>query len=409
MADMKIAIIGGGASGMMAAIVAARQGAEVTIYEKKERIGKKILATGNGKCNFSNVVLSTEDYRGDYLELLPSYLSEFNETDSVPFFSSLGMLIRDKNGYLYPASEQASTVLDLLRQELTLLMVRIITDASPVISTKTDCGSPFYITHEKKKMEYDKVILSCGSYAGEKAQNEQSGYEYAKAFGHHIVPVVPALVQLRSKETYFKSISGVRCDALISLLVNGKKVEQDRGELQLTDYGISGIPVFQISRFASYALLKKESVRVTIDLLPDFSAEDLKIMLTARLLLQGHKTVEEFLTGILNKKLNALFLKFSNLKAEKKANEYTMEQFETLLFLMKSWDVPICATNPFENAQVCAGGIDMKQVDLHLESKLCKGLYFTGELLDIDGKCGGYNLQWAWTSGYIAGKYASTL
>ncbi|MBR5597033.1 MAG: aminoacetone oxidase family FAD-binding enzyme [Lachnospiraceae bacterium] len=406
---MKIAIIGGGASGMMAAIAAARNGAEVTIIERKDRIGKKILATGNGKCNFTNKIINNNDYHSQNNNAYSDYISQFDEKRCILFFQELGMLVKEKNGYCYPRSEQASTILDLLRLELKKYNVTVFTEDYPNSIEKKKKEFQI-ILNSGKKLYFDRVILSCGSYAGEKKILDPSGYTYAKKFGHKIVPIVPALVQLRVENNDMKSIAGVRCDANISLFVDRKHVVDEKGELQLTDYGISGIPIFQLSRHAAYGIYHKKKVVAYIDFLPEYDmkswisfAENKYISMPANI------TVEEFLQGFLNKKLNLYFLKNAGIKPDTKLSNISFSKLEKMLHNMKSCEFIIRSTNPFENAQICAGGISMDEVTHNLESKIINGLYFSGEILDVDGRCGGYNLQWAWSSGYIAGNAASTI
>ena len=404
---MKIGIIGAGASGMFAAITAARQGAEVTLIEKKDRIGKKILATGNGKCNFTNKSMKQVDFKSQYTNVFDDYVSQFDKNEVISFFQSSGMLTKEKNGYYYPRSEQASTVLDLLRLQLKTYKVSVLTEKYP-ISIKKKKKQFEIILNNNEKLFFDRIILACGSFAGEKKHDNYSGYTYAKNFGHTIVPVVPALVQVRAKSKDFKTIAGVRCDANIKLYIDNTLSTEEFGELQLTDYGISGIPVFQLSRYVSYGIYEKKPVTAAIDFLPEYNIEEWHSFVESKWKNSSKNiTAEEFFQGFLNKKLNLMFLKNAGIKAETPLNQLKFSKIQQAIETMKCWKIEIEGTNPFENAQVCAGGISMDEITLQMESKLIPGLFFTGELLDVDGRCGGYNLQWAWTSGYLAGKYAS--
>ncbi len=406
---MKIAIVGAGASGMMSAIFAAKNGAKVTLIERNDRVGKKILATGNGKCNFTNKSMSSLDFISQHKNIYNDYISHFDNFEVISFFQKLGMLVKDRNGYCYPRSEQATTVLDLLRLQLKQLNVEILTEIYPVSILKKK--KDFEITFSNNtKAFYNRVILSCGSLAGEKKHCEYSGYDYAKAFGHRLVPLVPALVQLRCQEKDLKAIAGVRCDANIKLYIDNKLTTEEFGELQLTDYGLSGIPIFQLSRFAAYGIYEKKRVLAKIDFLPEYDKDSwITYAYNKWNTMNKFCTLEEYLQGFLNKKLNLFFVKKEGLKADMPLSKLTFSDVEKLLLAMKEWEVPVTGTNPFENAQVCAGGVSMAEVTDTLESKLVPGLFFAGEILDVDGRCGGYNLQWAWTSGYIAGKYASQI
>ena len=404
---MKIGIIGAGASGMFAAITAAKQGAEVTLIEKKDRIGKKILATGNGKCNFTNKSMKQVDFKSQRTNIFDDYISQFDENEVISFFQSNGMLTKEKNGYYYPRSEQASTVLDLLRLQLKTYKVSVLTEKYPISIQKKKKQFEI-ILNSNEKLFFDRIILACGSFAGEKKQDNYNGYTYAKNFGHTIVPVVPALVQVRAKGKDFKSIAGVRCDANIKLYIDNCLSAEEFGELQLTDYGISGIPVFQLSRYVSYGIYEKKLVTAVIDFLPEYNIEEWHSFVETKWKNSSKNiTVEEFFQGFLNKKLNMMFLKNAGIKAETPLNQLKYSKIKQAIETIKCWKIEIEGTNPFENAQVCAGGISMDEITLQMESKLIAGLFFTGELLDVDGRCGGYNLQWAWTSGYLAGKYAA--
>jgi len=409
-AKVKIGVIGGGAAGMMAAITAASEGAVVTLLEGGERVGKKILATGNGKCNLGNLNLSTEDYNGASQEWIGECLSRFNCEDTIRFFRGIGLMLKEKNGYLYPLSEQAASVLDVLRTELRTSGVEVITEAKVQSVEKTEEGV-FTVCSGEKTYFFDKVILSCGSKAAPKTGSDGSGYKLANRLGHGLIPTVPALVQLQCEERYLKEVAGVRADAQITVLPGYTDEEiTERGELQLTDYGISGIPVFQLSRKVNYLLRelgKNGAVEVSVDLLPDYTKEEVAQLWTVRKLLQTDRTVEEFFSGMLNKKLMLLFMKQAGLKRDALITDVEEWRLQAVFDLCKDWRLHVIGSNPYENAQVCAGGVDTTQVNTTMESKLIPGLYLAGELLDVDGRCGGYNLQWAWSSGYLAGHNAA--
>lgn len=404
---MKIGIIGAGASGMMAAIIAAQSGNEVFLIEKKDRIGKKILATGNGKCNFTNLQNSNSDYYSQKKSIYADYISQFSEKDVLHFFQERGMLVKNKEGYCYPRSEQASTVLDILRQGLTKKNITILTECYPRSVKCKNSGFEVEL-NDHRKLFFHRLILACGSFAGEKKQEKENGYFYAKELGHKIVPVVPALVQIRASGADFKAVAGVRCEALIHLFSGKEEITSERGELQLTDYGISGIPVFQLSRYVSKGILENKKLSVSIDLLPEISfAQWEKIIEDKWHTLDHGISAECFLLGFLNKKLNYMFLKQAGIKADTPLQKIPFTKMKQVCYHMKRWQFPLEDTKPFENAQVCAGGVSLDEITLHMESKIHPGLFFAGEMLDVDGRCGGYNLQWAWTSGYLAGKYAS--
>lgn len=407
---MKIGIIGGGASGMMAAISAASHGAEVTILEGGDRVGRKILATGNGKCNFTNSHMENTCFRSNSTADISPFLAEFGHTGTLAFFESLGMLYKNKNGYFYPASEQASTVLDVLRFKIEeeKAHIKVLTDKKARAltyqkngSVKVMCGTECFV--------FDRVILACGSKASPKTGSDGSGYQLIRSLkcGCDIIDVVPALVQLRCKETYLKSVSGVRTEGRISLRVKDHVVYEESGEIQLTEYGVSGIPVFQLSRFASYACMKGERVSVTLDFMPGQDEETLLRYLLGRKDAMKDRTAEQFYAGLLNKKLCMLLGKLAGISPEQSLSEVPEEAIKAFVGLLKKWTLTVDKPNGFDMAQVCAGGLSMAEINAHFCLKKCPSVYVCGELLDVDAICGGYNLQWAWTSGYLAGKYAS--
>ena len=254
----------------------------------------------------------------------------------------------------------------------------------------------------------DRVILAAGSKAAPVTGSDGSGYAIAKKMGHRIVPVLPALVQLKCKGKFFQSIAGVRIQGCVSLYVDGDCVCRDTGEIQLTQYGISGIPVFQVSRFAAKALYNKQEVTAVLNFMPQMSEEEFTVFLAERARLRPQKTAEEFLTGLFHKKMIALWVKCSRISKEKPVGTYSEEELRTLVRLIQQFEVNVEGTNSFEQAQVCCGGVSTEEVkEDTLESSYVPGVYFAGEILDVDGICGGYNLQWAWSSGWIAGREAA--
>ncbi len=399
-----VIVVGGGASGMVAAIMAARRGKSVLLIEKKEKLGKKILATGNGKCNYSNTYYDKTVYRSDAPAIIPAVLEQFSVEDCVAFFRELGIEPLAKQGYLYPASQQAASVVEVLAIELRRLKVKVVLDESIVKVIKK--GKAYQVKSDKGMYESRAVILATGGKAGSKLGSDGSGYELAKGFGHSIVPVTEALVALRSPSKLFKSIAGIRINANVSVLVDGKSAVSQSGELQLTDYGISGIPVFQISRYATKALYAQKKVEVTVDFSPECGFEEMMRKLEERKNLRPDKTAEEYLIGLYPYKLATLFVKEAGLKPELKVGTLSVEAIKKLTKLIKEFRVPIEGSNGFDQAQVCAGGVDAREVcNETMESTKSEELYLTGELLDVEGTCGGYNLQWAWSTGYIAGQH----
>lgn len=401
-----VAVVGGGASGMMAAITASQNGAKVILIEHKDRLGKKILSTGNGRCNFTNIHQEPVCYHSDNPDFPWKVIQQFNARSVISFFLQLGVYSKNRNGYIYPNSDQASAVLDALRMEVDRLGI--------AVQTGVECREirpgrkGFNILADGETIRADRVILCTGSKAAPSTGSDGSGYRLAKKLGHRIVPVLPALVQLRCKEKFFKSIAGVRADGRVSLWVDGQCIAADRGELQITNYGISGIPVFQVSRYAAELLYEQKEVKAVLDFMPDFTEEQMTAFLRTRASARPEKSAEQFLIGLFHRKLSDLWIKLSGIPRDKTAGKLNDMELERITAMVKAFTVSVTETNSFEQAQVCRGGVDTAEVNPEtMESKYVPGLYFAGELLDVDGMCGGYNLSFAWASGYIAGREAA--
>lgn len=403
MMGREIAVIGGGPAGMTAAIKAAEAGAFVTLYEGNDRVGKKILSTGNGRCNFSNEKMGAQYYYGSGRELVAHILERFGADWTAAFFEELGMRIKSRDGYLYPASDQASTVLDLLRYELTRKEIKVHT-GERITKIRSQNGKWILLPQQTS---YDAVILACGGCAAPETGSDGNGFALAEKLGHRIISPVPALCALRCREKFYKQVAGVRCDAEVTLFVEGQAVASERGELQLTDYGLSGIPVFQLSRHAAKALREKKHVTARVSFLPDLDEEACKAFFEKRLAVQAEDEMTAFLTGIVNKKINILLLKLAGIRENERAGTVNAAAFARLIRLYGGLETEIVDTNGFDRAQVCAGGVDCSEVTQRLMSKKLPGLYFAGEILDVDGICGGYNLQWAFASGTAAGEAAA--
>lgn len=395
-----VIVIGGGASGMMAAITAAGRGKKAAILEHMDRLGKKILMTGNGKCNYSNTFQDVLCYRTSDTEFTKNVLKRFSQKDATEFFRRNGILTKNRNGYLYPNSGQASVINDVLRLKCENCGVNIIYNAECTEITKA--GDNFrlkYVDKQSSQSNYitcHSLIISTGSKAYLKTGSDGSGYKLLSSLGHTIIKPLPALTPLYCSEKYFKSLKGVRCDGTVSLYIDNKFTAQDKGEIQLTDYGISGIPVFQVSRYASIALDKGKRVTAILDFVPDMEKDEIAVMLNYH----NSLNIGERLNGLVNKKLSAAILKNAGISPD--AESFSTER---IVKLLKSTKVNIISTGNFEQAQVCTGGAALDEIDsTTMESKIVKKLFITGEVMDTDGICGGYNLQWAWSTGYIAGE-----
>lgn len=408
MIQTEVVVIGGGAAGLMAAVTAARFGADVTVLEHMDRVGKKILATGNGKCNYTNELQGALYYRGENPAFVLPVFAQFGLAETLAFFRELGVYPKCRNGYYYPASGQASSVLDVLRMEAAYRGVK--TEVSCEIKRIGKKGDLFEITANKDIFRCRAVIFAPGLLASPKTGSDGSAFPYIEHFGHHFIDIVPALVGLQAKQAYYKTLAGIRAECRVSLYIDGVQIQTEHGELQLADYGISGIPVFQLSRYAARALQDGKCVYALLDFMPQMGEAELSKLLCERFLQNAHgKSAMEALIGLFPKKLIEVLLKEAGIGFTMPAEAVRAAQRNKLCRSIKGLRADITGSRGFAQAQVCAGGVDTKEIEPEtMGSKLCAGIYFAGEVIDIDGMCGGYNLQWAWSSGYTAGCHAAS-
>lgn len=395
-------IVGGGASGMTAAIFAARAGCSVLVLEQKDKLCKKIYATGNGKCNFTNRNWQASYFRGSDSLLAEPVLRSFSLADTLAFFKEIGIYPKERNGYFYPNSEQAASVADSLYKEAKRQKVQCLTEERVRKVLKGQDG--IFVVETDKKCYFGKnIVLATGGMASPVHGSDGSGYPMAEAFGHRVVMPLPAIVQLKAEGNFFKTLAGVRVEGRIRLMV-GAECYMEEGELLFASYGISGIPVMQVSRYASAGLAQKLPVGAELDLFPALKEEELVEEMIRRFCRMWEDTAEEALEGLCNHKLNYVVLLRCGISPKKQAGMLTAYDAARIAELFKHFTVKITETNGFENAQACAGGVPLSELTESMESKLVPGLFITGELADIDGTCGGYNLQWAWSSGAAAGR-----
>ncbi len=396
-----VIVIGGGASGMTAAICAARKGKKVLLLEKNNKLGKKIAASGNGKCNLTNAVISTECYHNAYPDELASILSRYDKDAVLRFMMSLGIRCKEKRGYYYPMSEQAAVVVQMLQAELEHLKVKLMLEER-FLELFQDKGS-FCVVTEKERYHASNVILASGGMAAPKLGAENTGYRVLKKLGHTVIEPVPALVQMLAAERYIKKISGVRTEAKICLKAGDKRYYEE-GEIIYTDNGISGIPVFQLSRYVAEALKRNEKPQLFVNVLP--ACENAEIIKDIREMIKYNPQLPlEFLfRGYCNHKLVYALLCEEGMDAAMPCRAAKSHEIEKLVDLLFSIPFHITGTNGFEQAQITRGGVPLHEINsATMESKKVSGLYITGELLDIDGICGGYNLHFAWATGMLAG------
>ncbi len=392
---MEVIIIGGGASGMVSAIKALENNHQVTILEKNNKVLKKLLVTGNGRCNYWNTEMNLDKYYTDDFAALETIL-KLNKDQVLPFFRGLGIVEKNINGYYYPYSNQATSIYNALYNKVINLKGKIITDINVLDIVKKD---KFLITTDKGMFKADKVILATGS----KVRSDESGYVLAQKLGHSLNPLHPALVKLVGQDNFYQAWENVRCEAILSLYEDKLIKKQEYGEVQLTNYGLSGIVAFNLSSTISRGLSLGKNEFITINFVPWCkNKNELKNYLDVKSVMIPDFNLSQILEGFLNYKIINLIFKI--LKINKEAKWEDVKQAEVLKYLV-AFPFYIKETKDFLDAQVTTGGIPLKEINPKtMESLKTKGLYLTGELLDVDGICGGYNLGFAWMSGLEAGK-----
>ena len=395
-----VAVIGGGAAGMMAAIEAASCGASVHLFERQARVGKKLSVTGNGRCNLTNENLSPGHYHGEDRAFVMPALRRFGTAETLRRFRELGLLtVTEPGGRVYPLSDTAGSVVDVLRFALDAAGITVHTGAEVREAKRTKGG--FFLRTDAESLTAEKLIIACGGAAGEKVGGTNLGYALLKGFGHSCTALRPSLVQLRTGDTLCRSLKGVRADASVMVLRSGKTVAETAGEVQFVEYGLSGPAIFEISR---EALAGKNTV-VRLDLMREYEEAEIANLLRRRRKTRPQLTCDDLFTGMLHNRLGRVLLKYAGISGGKQLSELTEREISTLAHAAKCFDFEITGDMGLPNAQVTAGGIRTAEFDPEsMESRLCPGLYACGEVLDVDGDCGGYNLQWAWASGSLAGK-----
>ncbi len=407
MQTIDVVVIGGGASGLVAAIYAARKGKKVTILEKNNTCGKKILVTGNGRCNYFNEDQNLIHYRSQNNELIKDIINENNLNEVLNFFKNLGIEPKIKNGYYYPYSNQAVSIQNALLIELKLLNIRIKTDAT-VYEVKKNIDNTFLTITNQGNFVSNNVILATGTKASQKDDLSNIGIKTAEKFGLKTISFMPALVQLKGNEKYFKEWNGIRCDVKLTLFENNKYLAEETGEIQLTDYGISGICVMNLSGRVARGLDNKNKEKIKINFLDGLninSLNDTINFIDNRHNNMKNRSVCELLEGIINYKLLNILLKNNGISINKKWNEIPESDKIKFAESLIALSINITGTNSFDKSQICSGGISLTEINTEtMETKKVPGLYIIGELLDLDADCGGYNLTWAWLTGMIAGK-----
>ena len=397
---MIVGIIGAGASGMAAALAAAEnKDTQVILLERQARVGRKLLATGNGRCNLTNLHSGSRGYHGEDAKFHQAAIDAFGPEKTLAWFEKLGLYtVAEASGRVYPYSDQANSVVDVLR--LALEQENITLKAGFEVKKIRKEADGFCVTDGEETLLCDKLIVACGGLAGTKLGGSMSGYKLLGKLGHKCTKLRPTLVQLKCGWAGIVALKGVRANCHIRVVRDGNTVAQSTGEVQFTDYGISGPVVFEVSRDVC---CEKGSWTAVLDLLPDWDEEKLLSALYKR----GDRPVEELLTGILHNRLGRVLTRCAGVKGNGFVKELNDEDLLAVARCVKAFELELMEPMGMDSAQVTAGGVvtaDFNQETL--ESKLVPGLYACGEVLDVDGDCGGYNLQWAWSSGRMAGLHA---
>ncbi len=395
-----VLIIGCGASGAVAGILASRRGLSVAIVEAEDRGFKKLLTTGNGRCNITNRNISLDSYNEHGAKLFSKVYADFNNTDALDFFRTIGVESTElDDGKIYPMSLQAASVVNNLLDELERSGVQII-NKFPV--TKINRSKHFDIFSGDKKLSSRALIVACGSKAGTKENKFNGIWKALDTFKIKKEPLNPSLVQLKSDYGYLKHLNGTKFKTTAKLYKGKTMLKSFYGEVLFTDYGLSGIPIMNLSRF--FTETDKKGYRVDLDLCKEVSFTDLVSLIETRKKTIGYKKLDKFFLSLVPKSMIIPLIKDNVLNMNSSGSELTSKEIKKIAGYLKSFSLDITGINPFARAQVMCGGIDVRELNDNLSYKKDKDLYFCGEIVDVDGLCGGFNLQWAWSSGAKVGE-----
>ena len=404
---MKIAIIGAGAAGIIAAITAKRlnKNLQIDLFDANKSIGKKILASGNGRCNISNTTITSKNYIGENPDFVNHALKEFDFKAFEKFCKSIGLLLDIKpSGKVYPLSNEAKSVTNHFSLALEELNVNIFSEHFVKKVEKKDDKFIIY-TNDKEFKSYDKVLISSGLAAAPQLNATEIGLEIASSFGHTYNPTYPSLVGLQTKDTYKGKLQGVKKECSVGLYINGSFEQEILGDVLFTAYGVSGFAILDISQRAVLALSKFYDVELRINFFPKINTNDLANQIQTLFKNLPTKRAVDILIGLVSNKIAPILLNICKIDINTKANEINIKQIKSLAHQLNSWKLKVIDTQGFSHAEASGGGVKTSEIDNRTyESKLCKGLYFAGEVLDIVGNRGGYNLHFAWASGYLVGK-----
>ncbi len=401
-----VAVIGGGPAGMTAAIVASKRCRAVALVEAQSRVGRKLLSTGNGRCNISNAVMSAEKFRSRDTACVERVLNSVSTREVMLHLDHLGLdCFEEREGRIYPRSEQASSVVDILRAELEHRRVSLITDCRITSVRKKD--DVFTLAHGEGTIKARRVVVACGSPAAPQLGGCADGKTIFEKLGHTLVPFAPALTGVQVESPHLKALKGVRWRCEVSLLARSRVLRREAGEVQFNDGNLSGIVIMQMS---SHIAAREENFLLRLDLLPEYSVEELEKRIGSLCIRLGHMPVESFLAGMLNKRIAVCILKQAGVTGlSRKAHALSQTEIRAIAVALKGWDFPVTGLCGWKNAQVASGGVRLEEFDHRLMSKKVTGLFACGEVFDCVGDCGGYNLHWAWCTGLIAGMNASAV
>jgi len=407
MNNKNMIIIGAGAAGLVASIQGARAGQSIVLLEQNNKIGKKILVSGNGKCNIGNRYIKLNRFHSQNPDFIKNVLKNYSFDVVEKFFTSIGLeLIEGKEGKMFPMSLQASSVVELLKYEAEKLGVEIICDCIVTNIAKKD--DTFYIETSQGTKIAAQLLLSSGSPAAPQLGGSNSGYAFATKMGHSLIPRYPSLVQLCSQESWVKGCAGVKVAGVAKLYANKEYITEKQGDLLFTNYGISGLAILDLSREVSTRLAAFDYCELSLDLMPQLGKEKLNNFLQARVDKKSEKPIGLWLQGIINKKLIPIILEQSKSKV-KVENQLNKKEINKIVHSIKNLKLSINDTRGFVASEVCTGGIDTSEVNPQtMESKLVDNLFFAGEILDVDGDRGGFNFHWAWVTGMRTNKKPTT-
>ena len=404
---MKIAIIGGGAAGIMAAITAKRlnKNLQIDLFDANKSIGKKILASGNGRCNITNTNITSKNYIGENPDFTTFALKEFDFKAFEKFCKSVGLLLDVKeSGKVYPLSNEAKSVTNLLQLCLEDLSINVFSEHFIKDIEKID--DKFAIkTDEFEYKDYDKVLISNGLGAAPQLNASESGLDFASKFGHSFNPTYPSLVGLQTDAIYNSKLQGVKKECNISLFVNGNLEQEIFGDVLFTSYGVSGFAILDVSQLAALNLSSYQDVKIAINFFPKINKNDLADQIQSLFKTAPNQKAVDILTGMVSNKIAPVLLDICKISLNTKASEINAKQIKAIAYQLNQWKLKVIDTQGFGHAEASGGGVRTVEIDNKTyESKLCKGLFFAGEVLDIVGNRGGFNLHFAWASGYLVGK-----